>query len=130
MSKKINVENLNRKIRECNANAKLVNMANESGIDHIKNGTMTEDIYNTIIDANVNQGNSYVTEIEYGKGYLDGYNDCQSDTAGTVLRSVTCGIIGVGIIKYRKEIKAYGEYIIKKLRKKETKKVVNINDYR
>ena len=42
MSKKINAEKLNRKIRECNANAVLVNEMNNLGADHIKDGTMTQ----------------------------------------------------------------------------------------
>ena len=44
MSKKINTEKLNRKIREYNTNAMLVNMVNRSGVEHIENGTMTREM--------------------------------------------------------------------------------------
>ena len=118
MSKKINAEKLNRKIRECNANAKMVNMINQSGADHIKSGTMTQEMYNGIIDANVIHGNKNVATVEYGSGYLDGYQDCQKDTVNAVLAGAAGCAIGLGIIKYRKEIKAYGKYVIGKFAKR------------
>lgn len=117
MSKKINTEKLNRKIRECNANANLVNMVNRSGAEHIENGTMTREMYIDIIDANVSHGNKNVVAVEYGSGYLDGYRDCQKDSVKTVLATAAGYAIGVGVIKYRKEIKAYGKYVIGKLKK-------------
>lgn len=117
MSKKINTEKLNQTISECNTNARLVNMVNESGVDRIKNGTMTEDVYNDIISANVNHGSKHDAAVKYGSGYLDGYQDCQKDTVGLVLTGLTGCAIGVGIIKYRKEIKEYGKCVIGKLKK-------------
>lgn len=121
MSKKINTEKLNRKIRECNANAMLVNAMNDLGADHIKDGTMTQEMYTDIIVANVTHANKEVPTVEYGSGYLDGYRDCQKDTVNTVLTSAAGCAIGLGIIKYRKEIKAYGKYVIGKLTKREDK---------
>ena len=121
MSKKINTEELNRKKRECNANAMLVNMVNRSGAELIENGTMTREMYVDIIDANVSHGNKNVATVEYGSGYLDGYRDCQKDSVNTVLATVAGCAIGLGVIKYRKEIKAYGKYVIGKLTKREDK---------
>lgn len=116
MSKKINTEKLNQTIKECNDNATLVNMVNESGNERIKNGTMTEDVYNDIISANVNHGSKHEATVQYGTGYLDGYQDCQRDTVITTLAVVVGGAVGVGAIKYRKEIKEYGKYLIGKLK--------------
>lgn len=121
MSKKINTEKLNRKIRECNTNAKLVNMVNRSGAEHIENGTMTREMYVDIINANVTHANKEVPTVEYGSGYLDGYRDCQKDSVNTVLTTAAVYAIGLGIIKYRKEIKTYGKYVIGKLTKREDK---------
>lgn len=118
MSKKINIKKLNRKISDCNDNAKMVNMINESGAVHIKNGTMTQEMYKGIIYANIKHGNEHVSAAEYGTGYLDGYQDCQKDTVNTVLVSIAGYTIGLGIIKYRKEIKTYGKYVIGKLAKR------------
>lgn len=118
MSKKITTEKLNRKISDCNDNAKMVNMINKSGADHIKNGTMTQEMYNDIIHANVKHANKHVPTVEYGSGYLDGYQDCQKDTVNTVLVSAAGCAIGLGIIKYRKKIKEYGKYVIGKLTKR------------
>lgn len=118
MSKKINAKNLNRKTRECNANAELVNMVNNSGAEHIKNGTMTQEMYNGIIETNVIHGSKNVYTVAYGTGYLDGYQDCQKDTVNAVLAGAAGCAIGLGIIKYRKEIKAYGKYVIRKLAKR------------
>ncbi len=117
MSKKINTEKLNQTISECNDNVTLVNMVNESGNERIKNGTMTEDVYDDIISANVKHGTKHVSAVQYGTGYLDGYHDCQKDTVATALTVITTGAIGLGIIKYRKEIKEYGKYLIGKLKK-------------
>lgn len=118
MSKKVNAEKLSHKISEYNKNAKMVNMINKSGMDRIKTGTMTQEIYNTVIDANIIQGQKYLAGVEYGSGYLDGYQDCQKDTVNAVLAGAAGCAIGLGIIKYRKEIKAYGEYVIGKLTKR------------
>lgn len=118
MSKKINTEKLNQTISECNDNVTLVNMVNESGSDRIKNGIMTEDVYNDIISANVNHGSKHVSAVQYGTGYLDGYRDCQKDTINVALATMAGCAIGAGIIKYRKEIKEYGKYVIGKLRRK------------
>ena len=118
MSKKINAENLNRKIRKCNANAVLVNEMNNLGADHIKDGTMTQEMYNSLIEANVSHGNKNVATVEYGSGYLDGYQDCQKDTAKVVLATTAGYAIGLGVFKYRKEIKEYGKYVIGKLTKR------------
>lgn len=118
MSKKINTEKLNHVISECNENAKLVNMVNESGTERIKNGTMTEDVYTDIISANVNQGSKHVSAVQYGTGYLDGYRDCQKDTVNVALATMAGCAVGIGIIKYRKEIKEYGKYIKNKIFKK------------
>ena len=118
MSKKINIEKLNRKISEHNKNAKEVNMINKSGEDHIKDGTMTKEMYEGILNANIKHGNEHVSPVEYGTGYLDGYQDCQKDTVKIVLASSAVYAIGVGIITYRKEIKAYGKYVIGKLKKR------------
>ena len=118
MSKKINAEKLNRKIREYNANGILVNEINNLGADHIKSGTMTQEMYDSIINANVSHGLENIATVEYGTGYLDGYRDCQKDSVNTVIATVGGCAIGVGIIKYRKEIKEYGKYVIGKLRRK------------
>lgn len=118
MSKKINTEKLNQTIKECNDNATLVNMVNESGTERIKNGTMTADVYNDIISANVRHGSKHEAAVKYGTGYLDGYQDCQRDTYIGISTVMIGGAIGLGIIKYRKEIKEYGKYLIGKLRRK------------
>ena len=118
MSKKFNIENLNRKISECNQNAKTVNMINRLGKNCIENGTMTKEMYDNIVNANVVHANKHVPTVEYGSGYLDGYQDCQKDTVKIVLASSAVYAIGVGIIIYRKEIKAYGKYVIGKLKKR------------
>lgn len=117
MSKKINAEKLTRKSRECYANAMLVDAMNNLGADHIKDGTMTQEMYKSIIDANVSHGVENVTPVEYGSGYLDGYRDCQKDTVNTVLATTAGCAIGLGIFKYRKEIKDYGKYVIGKFKK-------------
>ena len=121
MSKKINAEKLNRKIIECNANAMLVNEMNKIGADHIKDGTITQEMYMDIIDANVSHANKIVVPVEYGSGYLDGYRDCQKDSVNTALATAAGAAIGLGIIKYRKEIKEYGKYVIGKFKKREDK---------
>lgn len=118
MSKKINAEKLKRKSRERYANAMLVDAMNDLGADHIKDGTMTQEMYKHIIDANISHGVKNVAPVEYGSGYLDGYRDCQKDSVNTVLASAAGAAIGLGIIKYRKEIKAYGKYVIGKLTKR------------
>lgn len=118
MSKKINAEKLNRKVRECNAYAKVVNEMNHLGADHIKNGTMTQEMYSSLIEANIFHGSKNVSAVEYGSGYLNGYQDCQKDTVNAVLTGAAGCAIGLGIIKYRKEIKAYGKYVIGKLAKR------------
>ena len=118
MSKKINAEKLNSKIRKCNANAVLVNEMNNLGADHIKDGTMTQEMYNGIINANVSHASKNVATVEYGSGYLDGYRDCRKDTANAVLATTAGCAIGLGVFKYRKEIKAYGKYVIGKLTKR------------
>ena len=118
MSKKINTEKLNRKIRECNANAVLVNEMNNLGADHIKDGTMTQEMYNSLIGANVSHASKNVATVEYGSGYLDGYRDCRKDTANAVLATTAGYAIGLGVFKYRKEIKAYGKYVIGKFTKR------------
>ena len=118
MSKKITIKKLNREIRECNENSKMVNMINISGENHIKNGTMTQEMYDDIINANVIHGSKHVAAVTYDSGYLNGYQDCQKDTVNAVLTGVAGCAIGIGIIKYRKEIKAYGKYVIGKLTKR------------
>lgn len=118
MSKKFTIEKVNRRISDCNVNAKMVNMINKSGADHIKNGTMTEEMYNDIIDLNVIHGTKHEANVGYGTGYLNGYQDCQKDTVNTVLVSAAGCAIGLGIIKYRKEIKEYGKYFIGKFKKR------------
>lgn len=118
MSKKINAEKLNRKSRECYANAMLVDKMNNLGADHIKDGTMTQKMYKSIIVANVSHGLKNVAPVEYGSGYLDGYRDCQKDSVNTVIATAAGAAIGLGIIKYRKEIKDYGKYVIGKFRRK------------
>ena len=117
MSKKINAEKLNRKIRECNANAMLANEINKLGADHIKDGTMTQEMYDSIISANVSHAIEDVAPVEYESGYLDGYRDCQKDSVNAVLVTAAGCAIGVGIFKYRKEIKDYGKYVIGKFKK-------------
>ena len=117
MSKKINAEKLNRKIRECNANAVLVNEMNNLGADHIKDGTMTQEMYNSLIEANVSHGNKYVAPVEYGSGYLDGYQDHQKDSVNTALGVIAGCAIGLAVFKHQ-EIKAYGKYVIGKLTKR------------
>lgn len=116
MSKKFNAEKLNREIRECNANTKLVNMVNSSGAEHIKNGTMTQEMYNDIINANVIHGSKNIATVEYGSGYLDGYQDCQKDSVNTVIATVAGCAIGLAVFKHQ-EIKAYGKYVIGKFKK-------------
>ena len=118
MSKKITIEKLNREIRECNENSKMVNMINISGENHIKNGTMTQEMYDNIVNANVIHGSKHVAAVTYDSGYLNGYQDCQKDTVNAVLPCFAVCALGVGIIKYRKEIKAYGKYVIGKLTKR------------
>ena len=118
MSKKINIEKLNHKSSECNENAKKVDMINALGAVHIKNGEMTKEMYTNIINANVEHANAYVSTVRYDSGYLNGYQDCQKDTVNAVLTGAAGCAIGIGIIKYRKEIKAYGKYVIGKLTKR------------
>ena len=118
MSKKFTIEKVNRRISEYNQNAKMLNMINNSGADHIKNGTMTQEMYEDIVDANIIHGSKHEANVAYGTGYLNGYQDCQNDTVKTVLASAAVSAIGVGIITYRKEIKAYGKYVIGKLTKR------------
>lgn len=117
MSKKFTIEKVNRKISDYNVNAKMVNMINKSGADHIKNGTMTQEMYEDIIDANIIHGIKHEANVGYGTGYLNGYRDCQKDTVNTVLATTAGCAIGLGIFKYRKEIKDYGKYVIGKFKK-------------
>ena len=116
MSKKINTEKLNRKIRECNANAALVNEMNNLGADYIKEGTMTQEMYNGLIEANVSHEKKYVAPVAYESGYLDGYQDHQKDV-NTALGVIAGCAIGLAVFKHQ-EIKAYGKYVIGKLTKR------------
>ena len=114
MSKKINIKKLNHELSECNENVKKVNMINALGAVHIKNVTMTQEMYTGIVNANVEHGSDYVANVGYKSGYLDGYQDYQKDTVNAVLAGAAIGFVGVGIITYRKEIKEYGKYVIGK----------------
>lgn len=118
MSNKINIKNLKHKLSECNENVKTVNMINALGAVHIKNGTMTQEMYRDVVNANVIHASDHVATVKYESGYLDGYQDCQKDTVNAVLAGAVIGAAGFGIIKYRKEIKAYGKYVIGKLTKR------------